>query len=82
MGLGDGRARACAGWTSGIKMDLSFHPFEVVVLHLSVLLVAELLRGGTATWFQGSLLLATYSLLAFGFLYLPAMPLPFPPGQA
>lgn len=56
----------------GVPMELSFHPFEVVVLHLSVLLVAELLRGGVATWFQGSLLLATYCLVACGFFYLPS----------
>eukprot|EP00668_Euglena_longa_P012222 GGOE01014656.1.p1 GENE.GGOE01014656.1~~GGOE01014656.1.p1 ORF type:complete len:400 (+),score=144.80 GGOE01014656.1:63-1262(+) len=59
------------GWLVGAAMELAFHPFEVVVLHLSVLLVAELLRGGVATWFQGSLLLATYCLVACGFFYLP-----------
>uniref|UniRef100_A0A7S4FER7 Sodium/calcium exchanger membrane region domain-containing protein n=1 Tax=Eutreptiella gymnastica TaxID=73025 RepID=A0A7S4FER7_9EUGL len=65
-----------AGWAMGIKMDLSFHLFEVVVIHMSLLIVAELMRGGTSSWVQGSLLLSTYALLSFGFYYLPDQPHP------
>uniref|UniRef100_A0A7S1NV87 Sodium/calcium exchanger membrane region domain-containing protein n=1 Tax=Eutreptiella gymnastica TaxID=73025 RepID=A0A7S1NV87_9EUGL len=63
-----------AGWLMGVKMDLSFHLFEVVVIHMSLLIVAELMRGGTGSWLQGTLLLSTYALLSFGFYYLPDSP--------
>lgn len=47
---------------------------QVVAIHLSLLIVAELTRAGSGSWVQGSLLLTTYALLSFGFYFLPDSP--------
>eukprot|EP00668_Euglena_longa_P015977 GGOE01020169.1.p2 GENE.GGOE01020169.1~~GGOE01020169.1.p2 ORF type:complete len:106 (+),score=30.29 GGOE01020169.1:187-504(+) len=66
------------GYLLGVRMDLSFHVFEVVAIHLSLLIVAELTRAGSGSWVQGSLLLTTYALLSFGFYFLPDPAVPAP----
>ena len=60
-----------AGWTMGQPMDLAFTPFEVVAIVLATLITRELIEDGKANWFEGSLLLGVYTILAIGFFHLP-----------
>ena len=48
-------------------MALDFHPFALCVLMISVLVVANIMKDGTATWLQGSLLVSAYICVAIGF---------------
>ena len=60
-----------AGWAMGQPMDLAFTPFEVVAIVLATLITRELIEDGKANWFEGSLLLGVYAILAIGFFHLP-----------
>jgi Ca2+:H+ antiporter len=52
-------------------MDLAFSFFEVAAIVLAVFVAREIVEEGKATWMEGTLLLATYLILAFGFYHLP-----------
>lgn len=54
-------------------LDLVFSPMEVVAVMLSVGIVIVLGLNGETNWFEGSLLLALYAILAVEFFYLPAV---------
>jgi len=55
----------------GQPMDLAFTGFEVAAIVLATLITRELIDDGTATWFEGFLLLGVYLILAIGFYHLP-----------
>jgi len=61
-----------AGRLMGQPMDLAFTGFEVAAIVLATLITRELIEDGTATWFEGFLLLGVYLILAIGFYHLPA----------
>jgi Ca2+:H+ antiporter len=53
------------GWGMGIDaMGLSFDPFQVVVLFVSVLLVNYLIGDGKSHWLEGMLLMCLYVIIA------------------
>ncbi|MFM7136862.1 MAG: calcium/proton exchanger [Planctomycetota bacterium] len=60
-----------AGRILGQPMDLAFTGFEVVAIVLATVITRELIADGTATWFEGFLLLGVYLILAIGFYHLP-----------
>jgi len=60
-----------AGRLMGQPMDLAFTGFEVGAIVLATLITRELIDDGTATWFEGFLLLGIYLILAIGFFHLP-----------
>lgn len=59
------------GWLLDKEMSLDFHPLQILSLILSVLVVSTVIQGGTATWLQGSLLVASYVIIAMIFYFLP-----------
>ncbi|KAF3907035.1 hypothetical protein AA313_de0202122 [Arthrobotrys entomopaga] len=65
------------GWILGIdEMTLFFDGFQVVLLLVSVLLVNYLIQDGKSNFLEGTLLMATYIIIAVAAWYFPA-----PPGQ-
>ena len=59
------------GWFVGQPMDLNFNPFELVAVMVSVLICNSISSDGSSNWLEGTLLLATYALLAFAFYFHP-----------
>jgi len=55
------------GWAFNRPVDLNFHRFQVVVYVMSCILVANVLKDGTANWLEGSVLLTAY--IAIGMIY-------------
>jgi Ca2+:H+ antiporter len=53
-------------------MNLVFSPLEVVAVFISVIVVMTLCRNGESNWFEGTLLMAVYAILAITFFYIPA----------
>ncbi|WP_019506959.1 calcium/proton exchanger [Pleurocapsa sp. PCC 7319] len=60
-----------AGWIIGQPMDLNFHPFELVAVTVAVLIANSISSDGESNWLEGSLLLATYAVLALAFFFHP-----------
>lgn len=56
-------------WANGIPFDLNFKLFNVSVLLLTVLIVANTIRDGRSNWLQGLLLLAAYLIAAITFWF-------------
>jgi len=63
VGMGIGHAKF---------MDLIFSPMEVVAIVLTVGIVVILGINGESNWFEGTLLLGLYAILAIAFFYIPA----------
>ena len=60
-----------AGWIIGQPMDLNFNPFELVAVMVAVLIANSISSDGESNWLEGSLLLATYVVLALAFYFHP-----------
>ena len=60
-----------AGWIIGQPMDLNFNPFELVAVMVAVLIANSISSDGESNWLEGSLLLATYTVLALAFYFHP-----------
>ena len=63
VGMGIGNAKF---------MNLIFSPMEVVAIVLTVGIVVVLGLNGESNWFEGTLLLGLYAILAIAFFYIPA----------
>lgn len=55
------------GNATEVPMTLDFHPFQALVLLLSVLIVSNILKGNEANWLLGSMLCTAYLCIAFVF---------------
>ncbi len=62
-----------AGWIIGQPMDLNFNPFELVAVTVAVLIANSISSDGESNWLEGSLLLATYAVLAIAFFFHPVV---------
>ncbi|MEH1929661.1 MULTISPECIES: calcium/proton exchanger [unclassified Nostoc] len=62
-----------AGRILGQPMDLDFQPFELVAVVVSVLIANTISSDGRSNWLEGTLLLATYTVLGFAFYFHPVM---------
>lgn len=62
-----------AGWFIGQPMDLNFNPFELVAVTVAVLIANSISSDGESNWLEGSLLLATYAVLALAFFFHPVV---------
>lgn len=62
-----------AGWFLGQPMDLNFNPFELVAVAVSVLIANSISSDGKSNWLEGTLLLATYTVLALAFFFHPVI---------
>jgi Ca2+:H+ antiporter len=60
-----------AGWIMGQPMDLNFNPFELVAVAVAVLIGNSISADGKSNWLEGSLLLATYTILGLAFYFHP-----------
>jgi len=61
------------GWILGIdEMTLYFDGFQVVLLLVSVLLVNYLIQDGKSNFLEGTLLMATYLIIAIAAWYFPS----------
>jgi Ca2+:H+ antiporter len=60
-----------AGWIIGQPMDLDFNPFELVAVAVAVLIANSISSDGESNWLEGSLLLATYTVLGLAFYFHP-----------
>jgi len=52
------------GWIFDKPMSLDFHPFQVTVLLLAVLIVANVLKDGQSNWLEGSMLCTAYGAIS------------------
>lgn len=59
------------GWFFGQPMDLDFNPFELVAVAVSVLIANSISSDGRSNWLEGTLLLATYTVLGLAFYFHP-----------
>lgn len=64
------------GWFIGQPMDLDFNPFELVAVAVAVLITNSIINDGQSNWLEGTLLLATYAILALAFFFHPVLELP------
>ncbi len=64
-------ALVLAGWVIGQPMDLDFNPFELVAVAVSVFIANSISSDGQSNWLEGTLLLATYAVLALAFYFHP-----------
>jgi Ca2+:H+ antiporter len=60
-----------AGWAIGQPMDLDFNPFELVAVGVAVLTANSISSDGKSNWLEGTLLLATYTILGLAFYFHP-----------
>lgn len=59
------------GQAIGQPMDLDFNPFEVVAVAFAVLVANLISLDGRSNWLEGTLLLATYTVLGLAFYFHP-----------
>ena len=62
-----------AGWVIGQPMDLNFNPFELVAVTVAVLIANSISSDGESNWLEGSLLVATYAVVAIAFFFHPVV---------
>ncbi len=62
-----------AGWVMGQPMDLNFNPFELVSVMVAVLITNSISSDGRSNWLEGTLLLATYTVLGLAFYFHPVI---------
>ncbi|MGL5035666.1 MAG: calcium/proton exchanger [Microcystaceae cyanobacterium] len=60
------------GYVIHQDMDLNFNPFQVVSLAIAVTVTNLISFSGRSNWLDGTLLLATYTILGVAFFYHPA----------
>ncbi|EKV05766.1 hypothetical protein PDIG_71950 [Penicillium digitatum PHI26] len=66
------------GLVIGQPMSLRYSPFETVVFFISVIIMDCLIRGGRSNYYEGSLLVGTYLIIAIAFYVHPdAVDAPF-----
>jgi len=56
----------------GQPMDLDFNPFEAVAVAIAVTVANLISLDGRSNWLEGTLLLATYTVLGAAFYFHPA----------
>ncbi|MGF1459182.1 MAG: calcium/proton exchanger [Leptolyngbyaceae cyanobacterium] len=60
-----------AGWLLDKPMDLSFDYLELVAVIVAVLITNSISSDGRSNWLEGTLLLATYTILGAAFYFRP-----------
>jgi len=62
-----------AGLVLGKPMDLNFDALELLAVAVAVLITNSISSDGRSNWLEGTLLLATYAILALAFYFRPAL---------
>ncbi|MEM7796964.1 MAG: calcium/proton exchanger [Cyanobacteria bacterium P01_C01_bin.118] len=60
-----------AGWLMGKPMDLDFNNFELIAVAVSILIANSISSDGSSNWLEGTLLLATYTIIGLAFFFHP-----------
>jgi Ca2+:H+ antiporter len=66
-------ALVIAGYFFGQPMDLDFNPFELVAVAVAVFIANSISSDGKSNWLEGTLLLATYTVLGLAFYFHPVI---------
>ncbi|KAJ3309811.1 hypothetical protein HDV04_005590 [Boothiomyces sp. JEL0838] len=56
------------GWIIGVPLTLSFPIFDVAVIFVANLIVANLLNDGKSNWIEGLILLVSYAVIGYAYL--------------
>jgi len=62
-----------AGWAIGVPFTLSFDPFAVIIMTMSVILAYFVMADGRSNWFLGLQLLGTYVFVSCVFFFATGM---------
>lgn len=60
-----------AGWIMGKPMDLDFNNFQLIAVAVSILIANSISSDGNSNWLEGTLLLATYTIIGLAFFFHP-----------
>ena len=60
-----------AGWLMGKPMDLDFNNFQLIAVAVSILIANSISSDGNSNWLEGTLLLATYTIIGLAFFFHP-----------
>ncbi|MGD1852921.1 MAG: calcium/proton exchanger [Leptolyngbyaceae cyanobacterium] len=60
-----------AGWLIGQPMDLDFNNFQLIAVAVSILIANSISSDGSSNWLEGTLLLATYTIIGLAFFFHP-----------
>lgn len=53
----------------GKPLTLDFHPFETIILVVSVLVVNSTVMNGTSTWLDGVMLAVSYCIIGVAYFF-------------
>ena len=59
------------GWLIGQPMDLDFNNFQLVTVIVAILIANSISSDGKSNWLEGTLLLATYTIIGLAFYFHP-----------
>lgn len=59
------------GWLMGKPMDLDFNNFQLIAVAVSILIANSISSDGSSNWLEGTLLLATYTIIGLAFFFHP-----------
>lgn len=60
-----------AGWIMGQPMDLDFNNFQLIAVVVAILIANSISSDGKSNWLEGTLLLATYTIIGLAFYFHP-----------
>ncbi|MEM8808193.1 MAG: calcium/proton exchanger [Cyanobacteria bacterium P01_G01_bin.38] len=60
-----------AGWVMGQPMDLDFNNFQLIAVVVAILIANSISSDGKSNWLEGTLLLATYTIIGLAFYFHP-----------
>ena len=60
-----------AGWLMGKPMDLDFNNFQLIAVAVSIWIANSISSDGSSNWLEGTLLLATYTIIGLAFFFHP-----------
>ena len=67
----NGPLTVIAGWGLGLKMDLNFELFTLLIVVLSIIVVGNFLRDMKSNYLEGALCVLVYIIIAVGAFYFP-----------
>eukprot|EP01063_Lacrimia_lanifica_P034169 TRINITY_DN6259_c0_g1_i1.p1 TRINITY_DN6259_c0_g1~~TRINITY_DN6259_c0_g1_i1.p1 ORF type:complete len:607 (+),score=259.42 TRINITY_DN6259_c0_g1_i1:85-1821(+) len=70
--LGETPVKYCGDQPCPGALDMNFHPFSMICMVLSVIVVNTIVTDGKGSWLEGLALLTTYVVVAIAFWYVPS----------
>ncbi|NEP19325.1 MAG: cation transporter, partial [Leptolyngbya sp. SIO4C1] len=58
-------------WYLGQPMDLDFNNFQLISVVVAILIANSISSDGKSNWLEGTLLLATYTIIGLAFYFHP-----------